>query len=784
MARRVRAAAANGSVYITSNHGVIKSASASADFTGAGQPRALDPALTLSSSSATLLADSASDPDQGRAYRVVWCLRDANNYLIQGAPSSRVFIANTDGATRDVSIQIPILPEITTSHFVQVYASAIVDDADSTPPDDELRLVNEYYPTSSDLTNGYCTIVDITPDVFRGSDLYTNETQDGFAAANDRPPMCRDLVWYQNKMIGSNLTDPHRMTLQMVGTVMTAAQTITIGGVAFTAGTAETTSTGTFQVFKSGGGGYTDKGTQALNVEFTSKSLVNVINRYAANTAFYAWYESGFNEAPGKILIQERGVGGDAFVIICSASAIGANFSPNIPTSGSTYTSTADRRVNELFVSKPNQPEHCPRARRIVVGGADEEIQRILALKSSLIVIKDRSIWRLTSADPGEAPVLIDNTAGIFGRDSAAVLNDTVFMLSDQGFIAVNENGIQIVGRPIEDRVLASLASVSSATNAHDYCVGVGHERDRYYVCSVYDPVDGEITCYRYSPIANQGRGAWTKRRINTNAFAVNDNRLHYALRNANGHILRQRRSRTDSVPWYRDHCEESVTFTISSVDSSAATVTGTMSGGVDYDSYHSTDPSFGWKGYEGAGASGATQYLVTACTGTYPSLTLTLNTVSGLEASDVLTLYRPVSWAVEYSPITAGNPLELKGFHEVVAKCETSNAHAIDVSFSNNLDTRSDPASTDWSNQPSADRVYVSAATGAEASSTSTDFGANNNTNEFNPYNEIRTLVAPSRAQGQHLSVKLAGQVAEGFVAIKGLVVTVLPTGSNRTKQ
>ena len=139
-------------------------------------PRALDPVLTLSSAGTpVLLTDTGSSPtagaNQARAYRVVWCRYDANNYLVQGAPSSRVFVVTTAGATRDVSIAIQIPPEITTSDFVQVYASDINDFGDTIPPDDELRLVNEYYPTASDITAGTLTIVDIVPDTMKRLDL-------------------------------------------------------------------------------------------------------------------------------------------------------------------------------------------------------------------------------------------------------------------------------------------------------------------------------------------------------------------------------------------------------------------------------------------------------------------------------------------------------------------------------------------------------------------------------------------------------------------------------------
>ncbi len=796
MARRPRATAANGSVYLTSSRGVLKSTSASAGVGQAGMPRALDPTLTLTGSPGTLLTDTGSSPtagaNQARAYRLVWCRRDANNYLIQGAPSSRVYIVNTAGATRDVSILIPIPAEITTSDFVQVYASDINDFGDTIPPDDELRLVNEYYPTSTDITAGTCTIVDIVPDSLRGADLYTNESQSqgGIVNQNDRPPMCTDLVWFDNRLVGANLTETQKMTMQILGTSAMVTQTITIGGVTFTAGTAEATSTGTFQVFKPGGGGYTDKGTQALNVEFTAKSLVNVINRYAANTSFYAWYESGFDDAPGRILIEERGVGGAAFVAICSASAMGNSFSPAIPTSGTTFTSTADRRVNELCYSKSKQPEHMPRKNRITIGGADEEIQRILDADGVLIAIKDRSIWYLPSVGDGVTPIRIDTTCAIMGRDTAATLNRAVYMLSDQGFVTVTANGIQIVGRPVEDQILSGLEAVDAPD--HDLFVGVANERERYYLCSFIDANVSSFggqpttqpTCYRYSPIANRGQGAWTKRVLSVNALAVNDSRLHYALNNDAGHILRQRSSRRDGEAWYKDYSEEGSPFVISSINTGTNEVTGTITLAVDYDNCGLTyvDPGEGWVFYQGS-----RQFLVLeqiSSGGDAGTYVLRVNDVSGLTTGTV-TILRPINWTVEYSPI-APSPLEDKHFDQVVFKLETSNAYGFELEQWNQTDTKSDPCGSAWTTGVGGTNLYLSGAdSGDVASSNVTDFG--NFPGAFAPYNEIRTMVHAQRSFGRHLILRLSAfsaGVANGFVAIKALVVMYRSTGSQESKR
>lgn len=765
-ARRIRSAALNGNTYFTSNSGVLKSTASSASFTPAGLPQCLDLNLSLSSAgSPVLLANGAS-----RGYRGVWCMRDANNNLIKGAPSSRFTINNNAGATRDVSVVVTLPPEIATSHFFQLYATAQQSTA-AVDVGDEQRLIYEYFPASGDITTGTFTIVDIAPDAFRQDDLYTNQSQEGIAAANFRPPLARDICAFRRRMLYANFTEQQLAELQLLGTTgMSNGQTITIAGVVYTAGTgagAESTTTGTFQVWQTGG---QDKGTQSLNVEYTAKSLVNVINKYAGNSLVYAYYNSGVDDAPGDIIIKERGIGGASFAVTCSASAIGNLFSPALPTAGTTYSSTANIRVNRIRVSKTDQPEHCPLDNDIVVGGEDEAIERIIPLRTSVIIIKSHSIWRLVNGDAGEEPVFVDNTVSISGRDSAAALNNTVFFLSDQGFVAVNDNGVQLVGRPIESRVLAGL----EATNApnHSLIVGMGHEQRRIYVCATYDAGAAETTCYMFSPIANKGKGAWTKRRLNACAFAVYNNRLMYALSSSTGNVLRQRASLRDGLPWYRDFCEDQGTFTITAVDSVNNLVTGTLSGNVNFGTYYN-DVGMGWKFYQGSN-----QYLVLGANKTGSTYTLVCNTVSSLVAGAV-TIYRPIEWTLEYTPLIAGNPLETDQFLDVLVKAETSNVYAVDVQYANNTDTRATPYSDDWVDPSPPDRVFIPIASGARASATSNDFGAT--VGMPVPYNHFRTQVHPQYAYAEQLSVRLSGGTAEGYIGVKGLAVQTSSTHSNK---
>ena len=755
MPRRIRNFEINGNTYFTSAGGIVKSTSASADLQPAGMPRALDMSYTVAAG--TIFTASG----QYRAYHHTWALKDANNNLVVGAPSGRVLALST-GASQNATLVIRIPPQITTSHVYQVFATAI----STSDPGDSMVQIYEGNPTTAQITAGTISYVDAIPDAFRnvGTPLYTNEDQEGSAAANQPPPLARDVCEFRNFAFYANFTDPHRMTLQLVdaASLVAATSTITIGGVVYSCQAAETIASGNFQKFTAG--------TAAQNVDDTAKSIVRVINGYAANTRYYAYYVSTPSTIPGRILLEERSVGGSAFVATCNNATTSACFVPPIPTSGTTYTSIADRRRNRIRVSKQQQAEHVPIARELTVGAEYDEIQRIIPLQDAVIVIKDRTIWRITgSVFEDFIATIHDDTVSIAGRDSATKLNNTVFALSNQGFIAINNNGVQIVGRPEEHRVLAGL----DAKNApdHDTFVGIGVEVERLYLCRAYDAAAAKNVTYCYNAITRQ----WSRWLIDPQSFAVVGDRILYGLNNSSGHVLQERNSRRDSDPQYRDMAEEAATFVVSSINTSASTITGTFTGSVDYTgSAYADGLGYGWKLYDGSD-----QYLVLSSSGSGP-YTLTLNTVVGLSGTPTLTMYRPIPVTIEWNPITGGNAGELKQFGEIVYRLETQNAYKVSLQYANEYDRKTDPASTTWVAQPSAVDAYVSADQ-TPGSATSNDFTAA--PGNVNPNNVIRSQVARDRTVGCQLQPKIYNNVAEARFAVKALVVDARPM-SARVKQ
>lgn len=767
MARRIRYAEMSGNLLITSAQGVLKSTSGepTAQLSLAGLPRCLDLGLALQAGGTPVLLAN----NTWVAYRVLWGLRDANNNLLYGAPSNRANIQNTAGGTRDVDVTIRIPSEITTSHFYQVYRTSI--STTSADPGDEMSLVFENNPTTAELTAAVITYRDIVPDISRGDALYTNASQEGIENANDRPPLARDLCEFRGHMFYAYTTDHHRMTVSLIGTggLTVGTSTLTIGGVVYTCQAAETITSGNFLKVTTG--------TAAQQIEGTAQSLCRVINGYAANTNYNAYYVSTPDTRPGEILVEERGFGGSAIVATANSSATGNSFSPPIPTSGTTYTSTADTRENGIRVSKPDEAEAVPTYRNLFVGSRNDKLQRILALRDSVVVIKDKTIWRITGNAFEEFVVtILDNTTSCAGRDSYAVLNNTVFGLSNQGFIAITDNGVQLVGRPEEHRVLA-LLSKAAAPN-HDVYVGTGVEAQRIYICAVNDTASASASrAYVFNAITR----TWTTWLLNAFCIGFSGDRLVYGHDSTGGSVLRQRDSLRDGDPQYRDFANTSATFTISSIDTAASTATGVLSGANAQDFTPFDTIPAGCKIYDGAN-----QFLVTtgASGAAGASLVLTMHSVSGL-TNGAKTIYAPIPVTVEWQPRTSGDPGVMKQYSDVVVRSETQNCYRATFDFFNNLDTKTNATDEDWAsgtalNLPST--AYI-ARTG-QPSSTNHDFGVAPTTNGIVANNVIETNVPKERAMGEHLSVRLSHSAAEARLGVKTMTIETRSSESTKGKQ
>ena len=353
-------------------------------------------------------------------------------------------------------------------------------------------------------------------------------------------------------MFYANTSSNQSFFLTLTGlSVLVAGDTLTIGGVVYTAGAAENIGTRTFQLYSSG--------SVAIDIRNTCQSLIRVVNRAAASVV-YGYYQSGSSDLPGQMLFQSRTVGASAFTALSSRAGWST---PSLPTSGSvtSNTSTNNAQKNFVYYSKPSQPEAVPLGNKFPIGSADKAILRIIALRDSLFVLKEDGVFRIYG-EPAVANGLsvspLDYTTILISPESARRLNNQIFAHTSQGIVAISETGVQIMSHPIEGEINNLINLNLSLLQTSSF--GVSNESDRaYYFFCLSNPGDSGPTQYwRYNTITN----CWTHGTLAKTCGAVDpyDNKLK--LGNATNNIIDVERKSLN----YSDYADYQSTQTISSV--------------------------------------------------------------------------------------------------------------------------------------------------------------------------------------------------------------------------
>jgi hypothetical protein len=641
---KMRFAEANSNLYLTTSGGVYKMAAvASTALSRAGAYKGLDLNASSNGATSTWLANN-----EYTAYRLVWGYKDANNNLILGTPSQREVFQNTTGGAISVAVRATIPSGVTTDWFYQLYRAA----AGTTEPSDEMGLVYEGNPTSTNISNGYVDITDITPDELRGATLYTSASQQGLAAGNEQPPLCKDIAVYKNVLFYANTTSKHRYYLSLLsvgGTNGIAADdTISIGGVTYTGKATENIASAQFDVVTGG--------SASQNIRDTALSLVRVINRHSSSTV-YAYYLSGPDDLPGKILLEERSIGGSSFAVVSSRSTC---WSPDLPSSGTTESSTNDRYKHAIYYSKTSEPEATPLANFFFVGSAEKEIKRIVPLRDSLFILKEDGVYRLSGEDSSSFRVdMFDSTARILAPESAVVLNNSIFCLTDQGVVSITESGVQVRSRPIEATITALSGANSSVLRSESF--GVSYETERKYVLFV--PRTSGDTAPSQAYVFNTFTSTWTRWVLAKKCGIVgpSDDKLY--LGPTDSHYVNQERKTLG----FSDYVDYGFATTISAVNGTTLTLTGSdaiEAGDVIYQS--------------------STVYAIVESVNAVAGTVTTLLT-GGFSAgtADVL---KAIPTKIAWVPFTGANPGMLKHYREATILFKKDFVHQASLIFASDV--------------------------------------------------------------------------------------------------
>lgn len=710
-ANRIRSAQANKNFYFTTSTGVKKLSAIAGSVGSAGTEKALGGSASTTGASG-FLANS-----EQVAYRVVWGIEDANENEVLGAPSQRIIAGNNSGGTRDVSLTFLIPSTITTSHFYRVYRSGASGGL-AVEPNDELQLVIEKNPTSAEITAKSVTITDNVPDTLRGATLYTSPSQEGIGAANDQPPLSKDIVEFKNTVLYVNTISKHRFFLNLTGvgsgsfgyyaptgnttngvntiTSLSASTGVAIGqlvtGTGIPAGTtvtsivgstatlsANATATGTGVTFTFRdhltvggvvyyansstvvGSNYFEvftAGTPAENIEDTALSLASLINQSASTTAVYAFYLSGYDDLPGQLLIEERGIGGSTFY---NLSSKGSSFSPALNNTGTSHPSSNEEGKNRIYFSKDRQPEAVPILNYLLAGSAEKDIIRAIALRDSVFLFKDDGIYRITGEDAGSFRVtLFDNTAKLRGPDTAVAFSNQVFCFSDQGVIAVSDNGVAVVSRSFESDLFR--LSSSNFPNFNSASFGVAYESARKYILFTVTETDDEVATQAF--VYNSFTNAWTTWVATRTCGLVDpvDDKLYLGSGDSNKKYLYVERKNFDLF----DYAEEEFPVTLSAysgttvtLDSTAEAVVGnTLAQGI---------------------------YQIAVITEVLSATQVVVDREVEWTIAAAM-IYQPVEVELRWSPVMFGNPGLLKQFKEILIFFRQADFQELDLIFTTNI--------------------------------------------------------------------------------------------------
>lgn len=665
--QRIRAAEAASNLYFTTDKGVkVFTDVAGTVARSAGVPRCLDPSYALNAAGTGFLANGYQC-----AYRCTIQKTDANQNVITGYPSQRLWVTNASGTSKNVDLTVYLPSEVIAGDIIQFYRTAQVSGTSDDISADEMALIYQYAATSTDITNGYVTFTDSITDALRGATLYTSPSQEGIAQANERPPLCNDLALFRSSfMFYANTKTKQRLYVTMVSASSLSGKTITLGGVVYNFGASE---------IVSGGGSpqalVSATGVVAFDIDATARSLVRVINRYAGNTTVYAYYQSGPSDLPGQIVIEEKGIGAAAFTLQASDTAISSQFYPAPPVSPATNTlSTSSNSIqkNALYYAKFQQNEHVPLANYLLVGPSNKEILRIAPLRESLIIIKEEGVYRLTGETPQSFTITpLDLTVICKAPESIAVLSNQVLMLSNQGIVSITETGVQTVSHEIEP-MLKPLLTLSTLK---DYTSSFGYESDRHYFISTL--TNTAETTPSQTLVYNIFTRTWVRWSFAIKAGVIDPStdKLYFA-KYSDSKVYQERKSFTDD-----DYADPESTITITAIDTANNKITFSSA----------SAPQIGWAVMQGS--TSITISSITYLTGVY---TCELESVIPSSwVTGAATLYPSVGFDIEWNPWTANQPASLKQVRAVKFLADTtvgansmSQLHAV---FSSNYDESED---------------------------------------------------------------------------------------------
>ena len=266
-----------------------------------------------------------------------------------------------------------------------------------------------------------------------------------------------------------------------------------------------------------------------------------------------------------------------------------------------------------------------------------------MALRDRVIVLKSDGVYVITGSTPQTLSItLLDSTIICIAPDSARLLNNSVYCLSQQGVVSVTESGVTIQSRAIESDIL-------SAMNADEFSqsdvTAISYESEHLYILSL------PTGTYCYNWITN----AWTRWPMVLGSGIVNPthNLLYLQDISRPNYVCQERKNYN-----YTDYMDDTFAVTITGVDATGLIVSTSVT------------PSSSWVGYGLSQTVAGNLYaaIITAVNAGSKTITVSLTNSSQPGtiipwASTTAAVEVPIPVTLTYAPITGGFPHYMKSW-------------------------------------------------------------------------------------------------------------------------
>lgn len=596
------------------------------------------------------------------------------------------------GFPANVSLKFNIPNQITATHswFYQLYRSAQSINL-STEPDDNLQQVYQAFVTSTDLTNGYISITDITPDDQRQTLIYTapNAGNGGIAASNYQPPLAADMCYFEanNTTYYANTISKNRLTINLNGSGTDSLNYVSTTGnlVILTYTITSIPSTANLHV-----------GMRVVGTGIPSNSVIVSIDSSSQITMSYAATANGTGtslEFQDGIFVYDasntlRGSywGGstqstansqfqivtalDAYDnitqtsynlvnLICELNSYVVAYYQSTFTSnpglilfegiqlgdlGFYLTSTMGTAFTPILPSSGNTISSANDANVAAVYFSTAAQPESVPLANTLVIgDPNKKILRIFALrfsvmvlkedgiyriPNGGSPYLFDSSVKInAAAESGVKFQNSVYAWSDQGIVSINESGVRIVSPPVENTLLQ--VSSEQYTNFSSVSFGVAYEKSKSYIFFTVSNITDTYPTQAF--IYNWYTDSFTRWPIARTCGLVNsaDEKL-YVASPLNNYVYQERKNYD-----LTDYSDEQFPVTI--VSSSGTTITLT----------DTTNCAIGQSIVQGI----VSDIITNVVDSTHVTV---VNT--NLWTAGSATVYNPIINYVEWNPITAGN--------------------------------------------------------------------------------------------------------------------------------